>query len=68
MNYDNLGNELELKIYAYNIPDELFDLEIGDSLIRSYKYEFDVTGNWIRKIEYENGHAITVQVREITYY
>jgi len=65
---DDLGNEIELRIYAYNNPDELFKIKAGDSLIKSYTYEFDMTGNWIEKVEYDNDHASTAQVREITYY
>ena len=34
----------------------------------TYKYEYDVKGNWIKKIEYENQKATKIVVRSLDYY
>jgi len=70
----NHSNELIKKIkYVYdvykNIEEELW-YDAADELLDSYRYrmQFDKTKNWIKKITFRNGVAVTIAEREISYY
>lgn len=57
--YDDKGNKIEWSWYN----------EIGINKKITYKYnDFDKTGNWIKRTEYENGIPKSIAKREIKYY
>jgi len=41
---------------------------IGDSVIYTFKYNFDEKGNWIKKIVFENDNPSGILLREIEYF
>jgi hypothetical protein len=60
--YDRDKNILEEKNYnVYNSPDKR-------NLYHIYKYDFDKTGNWIKRIDYINNIPKYIKVRELEYY
>lgn len=61
INYDEKGNEIE-RVETGVIDKEPIKIK------NTYKYEFDKNGNWIKKIEYEDGIAEMITKREIEYY
>lgn len=59
--YDEKGNEIE-QVQTGIIDKEPIKRE------NTYEYEFDKIGNWIKKIEYNDGVAEMIVKREIEYY
>jgi hypothetical protein len=82
--YDDYGNMIEENCYnpdlcnkvTYNYDDkgnqiERCDYALENSLYydkKTYKYDYDNTGNWIKKTYFKNGIPQTITVREIVYY
>lgn len=56
--YDEKGNKVEMKEISKGVL----------KVLHTYEYEFDSNGNWIRQISYEEGKAIMVTEREISYF
>lgn len=62
-----LGGQSSIKYFKYDDKKNLIE-EVSDSGRLTYKYEFDSTGNWVKKYEYKNDELEKVFVREIEYY
>lgn len=60
--YDDKGNEIEVNTYSL---DE--DLRTKHTC-QSYNYNYDETGNWTKRTEFENAITIEITAREIEYY
>lgn len=57
--YDAYDNEIE----------EILKLAERMSAIHSvYNYDYDMTGNWVKKTVYEDGEPVRIAEREISYY
>lgn len=82
--YDDFGNPLEKKGYTsddkllftykntfdkagHKIEVEYSDRR-GNSHSVRYKYKFDEQGNWVRRLEYNNGQPEYIAKRKISYY
>ena len=57
--YDNKGNQVGMD--RYMVPDKM------DTRVE-WKYEYDKTGNWIRRTQFVNGAVLEDLKREIEYY
>jgi replication-associated recombination protein RarA len=57
--YNDKGNEIERNHYKS-------DSSLGDN--DTYKYDYDKTGNWLKKTEFKNNVPQTIIVHEIVYY
>lgn len=54
--------------YYYNESGDVSEIKCSDRTVLTYKYEYDIQGNWIKKIEYKNGKPICIFERCIIYY
>lgn len=54
----------------YNYDDEgnFNELNFGDSVVYTYKYNYDAKGNWIKKIVFENDNPSGILLRDIEYF
>lgn len=72
--YKKLNGKLYLDSYYkttkddYTIEEKHFDSDGKLQMYLETKFEYDKNGNWIKKIEYEDGEVINITEREITYY
>ena len=56
--YDEKGNEIEKKLLRAN----------GVNSKDGTKYEYDIKGNWIKKIDFYNEIPQSITIRDIEYY
>lgn len=54
--------------YKYDEEDNYNELNFGDSVMYTYKYNYDEKGNWIKKIVFENDNPSGILLREIEYF
>jgi len=79
--YNNKGNLIETKLYSSNgglDQRKTYHYDKVGNLVswisfdgfdkRKCEYKFDKKGNWIKKIEFENGKLLSITEREIEYY
>jgi len=77
--FDNKGNIKESEfhresklisknIYKYDGGGDYNELNFGDSVMYTYKYNYDSKGNWIKKIVFENNNPSGILLREIEYF
>lgn len=76
--WDNKSIKLNKEVYAYDDKSNIIEIKylnndgtlnstIGPA-IKTYKYEFDDTKNWTKKITYEDNKPSEISEREIEYY
>ena len=71
--FDNNGKLVEKNVFVYNengdqIEWTSFDRTGFVAYKYTYTYEYDANGNWISRIESNNGKAAFIKRREIVYY
>lgn len=59
--YDEKGNKVE-ETFSGTFSNEPIKVNF------TYKYEYDKTGNWIKRINYQDGVLGSITEREIEYY
>lgn len=53
---------------SYDKDGHLSEIKNSDGTVRTYKYEFDAQGNWVKEVTYKNGKPEKITERSILYY
>ncbi len=69
-NMDELNNIIQMKYNNYDLLEEARQFNADTLLVATVtlEYEYDSRGNWIKKIQFYDGDAISYQERRIIYY